>query len=96
MPRYAPNKMPGGLPFGQFFQHPVSDRADEVRGDVHVIHLAQVRADVEDQATDSRQQFARAQRPSPVAGSPFEQQEPQPVQSHRSSPMLALKAVQPF
>jgi hypothetical protein len=30
-------------------------------------------------------------RPRRLA-SPFEQQEPQPVQSHRSSPMLALKA----
>jgi hypothetical protein len=30
-------------------------------------------------------------RPRRLA-SPFEQQEPQPVQSHRPSPMLALKA----
>jgi hypothetical protein len=51
---------------------------------------------VEDQATDSRQQFARAQRPSPAAGNPLEHQEPQPVQSHRSPPLLALKAVQPL
>jgi hypothetical protein len=35
-----------GLPFGQFFEHPVGDTADQVRGDVHVIHLAQVLPDV--------------------------------------------------
>ena len=50
-----------GLPLGQLLEHTVGDPRDQVRRDVHVIHLAQVRADI------AGRHPARVQRDDPLA-----------------------------